>query len=56
MMVQTPVLVTLEEINLAISPGESCIGVVWYTSEKVGDTFGVDAQVCVGNLIPLPIK
>lgn len=55
LMVKTPILIALEEVDLAILPAHRCRGSVWHASKQFLDRFGVAAEVRSGQLIPLPV-
>lgn len=56
LLVKAPVLFALEEVDLAILPAHSCRGLVWHSSEKFLDWFGVATEVSSGQFIPLPVS
>lgn len=55
LLVEAPVLFTLEEVDMAIPPTHSSRGLVWHSCKQSLDWFRVVAEVSSGQLVPLPV-
>lgn len=54
-LIHTPVIVPLEEEDLAVGPGEGGVNTGGQAGEEGRQRFGVEAPICVGQFVPLPV-